>query len=101
MRYLLLAGLAAALAAPAVSVTPAAASGCYICTRGSACGSYCRYSGRDTWDNRKKCRQAGCKIGGTASCPTGVNIKVCTGSWRRDRPSRALPAQFTPAPPRN
>lgn len=74
------------LMAPA-SPASARTGNCYICTSGSACGSYCRYAGKDTWNNRKKCRQAGCKIGGTASCPTGVNIKVCTGSlpkqgWR-------------------
>jgi hypothetical protein len=56
---------------------PAAADGCYICNKDSACGQYCRYDGKDDGDKRKKCTAAGCKIGGTASCPTGANIKVC------------------------
>jgi len=83
MRRLLLAVIAAVIIVPAVPATPAFADGCYICTSGSACGRYCRYSGRDTWKNRKKCKKAGCKIGGSASCPTGVNIKVCTGSLKQ------------------
>ena len=56
---------------------PAAADGCFICQRDSSCGQYCRYDGQDNAENRKKCAQAGCKIGGTASCPTGANIKTC------------------------
>ncbi len=71
--FLLSGGLAA------VSPGPASADGCYICTRGSACGQYCRYAGRDGWDKRKKCIAAGCKIGGTASCPTAANIRICSG----------------------
>ena len=61
-------------------VLPALADGCYICTKGSACGQYCRYSGADNGDNRKKCAKADCNIGGTAACPSGVNIKVCHGN---------------------
>ncbi len=56
---------------------PVLADGCYICNSGSACGQYCRYTGSDNGDNRKKCINAGCTIGGTASCPSGANIKVC------------------------
>ncbi|MDH3232540.1 MAG: hypothetical protein OEQ29_03370 [Alphaproteobacteria bacterium] len=56
-----------------------AEAGCYICTRGSSCGQYCRYGGSDTGAKRKGCRKAGCKIGGTASCPTGSNIRICSG----------------------
>jgi len=56
---------------------PALADGCYICSSGSDCGQYCRYAGQDNADNRKKCTNAGCKIGGTASCPPGRNIKTC------------------------
>jgi hypothetical protein len=66
-----------ALAILAGWTLPAAADGCFICTKDSACGQYCRYSGQDNADTRKKCAAAGCKIGGTASCPTGVNIKTC------------------------
>ncbi len=58
---------------------PAAADGCFICNKDSTCGQYCRYVGQDNGDSRKKCRAAGCKIGGTASCPTGANIKTCHG----------------------
>jgi hypothetical protein len=57
---------------------PVLADGCFICTSGSSCGQYCKYRGSDNADNRKKCTNAGCKIGGTASCPTGVNIKTCS-----------------------
>lgn len=56
---------------------PAWADGCYICNRESTCGQYCKYGGPDDADNRKKCTMAGCKIGGTASCPVGKNIKTC------------------------
>ena len=66
-----------ALALSALWALPAAADGCYICNKDSACGQYCRYDGKDDGDKRKKCTAAGCKIGGTASCPTGANIKVC------------------------
>jgi hypothetical protein len=56
------------------------ADGCYICTSGSAdiCRDYCRYTGSDTFDNRKKCQDKGCKVGGTASCPSASNYKVCS-----------------------
>ena len=70
-------GLALALALLLSLPTAASADGCFICQRDSTCGQYCRYDGQDNADNRKKCTQAGCKIGGTASCPTGVNIKTC------------------------
>ncbi|AOP32802.1 hypothetical protein A0128_02295 [Leptospira tipperaryensis] len=56
------------------------ADGCYICTSGSTeiCRDYCRYAGSDTFDNRKKCQDKGCKVGGTASCPSASNYKVCS-----------------------
>jgi hypothetical protein len=57
----------------------AAADGCYICRSGSSCGQYCRYAGRDSFAKRKKCIKAGCKIGGTASCPTAANVRICSG----------------------
>ncbi len=76
----------------------ARADGCYICTSGSSCGQYCRYVGGDTYAKRKGCQKAGCKIGGTASCPTAANVRICSGlgflepktpkpmktAWRRD-----------------
>ncbi|PJZ53702.1 hypothetical protein [Leptospira adleri] len=61
-----------------------AADGCYICTSGSTdiCRDYCRYTGSDTFDNRKKCQDKGCKVGGTASCPSASNYKVCSAkAW--------------------
>ncbi|MEJ2121851.1 MAG: hypothetical protein P8Z76_14325 [Alphaproteobacteria bacterium] len=72
--YVLLAALLVWTAAP----LPAEA-GCYICTSGSSCGQYCRYGGSDTGAKRKGCRKAGCKIGGTASCPTAANVRICSG----------------------
>jgi len=66
-----------------------AEAGCYICTSGSSCGQYCRYGGRDTGAKRKGCRKAGCKIGGTASCPSGSNIRICSGlGFKLDRRNR-------------
>ncbi|MFN3603532.1 MAG: hypothetical protein ACK4UJ_02345 [Leptonema sp. (in: bacteria)] len=55
------------------------ADGCYLCGSGSSsnCKDYCRYTGSDTFENRKKCEKAGCKITGTASCPTAANYKIC------------------------
>lgn len=53
------------------------ADGCYICASGSNC-QQCKYSGSDTFDQRKKCEAAGCKVTGTASCSSAANVKVCT-----------------------
>jgi hypothetical protein len=58
---------------------PALADGCYICTSGSPCAQ-CRYTGNDTQAERKKCQDAGCKIGGTKSCSTAANVKTCRAS---------------------
>ena len=71
----------------ALNIAPAArADGCYICTSGSPC-QQCRYGDNDTQAERKKCADAGCKIGGTRSCSTAANIKTCradldTPGWR-------------------
>lgn len=64
---------------PLFSVASARADGCYICGSGSSeqCKNYCRYSGSDTFNARKDCEKRGCKVSGTASCPTAVNYKVC------------------------
>ncbi len=64
------------------AATPAMADNCYMCGSGSsdACKNYCKYSGSDTFENRKKCQAAGCKISGTSSCPTASNYKVCVAS---------------------
>jgi hypothetical protein len=62
----------------------ASAADCYICTRDSSgdCkeSGYCNPGGSDTSENRKKCQNKGCKIGGTASCPTAANAKICKAS---------------------
>jgi hypothetical protein len=50
---------------------------CYTCGSGSDC-QYCKSeSGKDTSEDRKACEKKGCKITGTASCPTAANYKVC------------------------
>ncbi len=49
------------------ALTRAFADGCYICASGSPCAQ-CSYRGSDNGDNRTRCQQAGCKIGGTKSC---------------------------------
>jgi len=50
---------------------------CYMCSSGSSC-QYCKSaSGKDTSADRKACENKGCKISGTASCPTAANVKVC------------------------
>ena len=70
----------ASLAVAAVFVTPTAAfaDGCYICSSGSSGGcKQCRYGGSDTQAARKECEKKGCKIGGTSSCSSAANVKVC------------------------
>jgi hypothetical protein len=50
---------------------------CYTCESGSDC-QYCKSaSGKDTSEDRKACEKKGCKVSGTASCPTAANYKVC------------------------
>jgi hypothetical protein len=72
--------LAVSLAISALVVVPAAAfaDGCYICASGSSNGcKQCRYGSSDTQAARKECEKKGCKIGGTASCSSAANVKVC------------------------
>ncbi|WP_408605702.1 hypothetical protein [Leptospira fainei] len=61
-------------------VSPISADGCYLCAVGSSdsCRDYCRFSGAESFDTRKKCENKGCKVTGTASCPTASNSKVCS-----------------------
>ena len=94
-RFLLAATLA--LGAAGFGPLPAAlAAGCYICTSGSPC-QQCRYSS-DTQAERKKCRDSGCKIGGTKSCSTAANIKTCRASLGIGRPQYAdIEALLDPA----
>lgn len=64
----------------------ASAGTCFICkssdSKDKCSGAqYCKSeSGSDTSEDRKKCQKAGCAIGGTGSCPTAANVKVCTAS---------------------
>ena len=57
----------------------ARADGCYICSSGSSssCADYCRYGEDDTQEARARCRRMGCRIGGTASCPSASNVTIC------------------------
>lgn len=68
-----------ALLGVVASSRAASADGCYICERGSsaACRDYCAYSGSDTYQNRHRCEARGCRIGGTARCPSAANLRVC------------------------
>jgi hypothetical protein len=83
-RMKTLAILLAACALVTLAAPQLFADGCYICGSGSSdsCKHYCRYSGSDTFANRKECEKRGCKISGTASCPTAVNYKVCRDEKR-------------------
>jgi hypothetical protein len=97
-RIALAAAAAAAITVIAgIGAAPAArADGCYICTSGSPCAQ-CRYTGTDTQAERKKCQDAGCKIGGTKSCSTAANIKTCRASLRISTPQYAeIEALFAP-----
>ncbi len=98
--------LASALCAAALALAMTAsalADGYYICTSGSACGQFCRYSGPDNAENRKKCKKAGCTIGGTRSSEPGANIKVCSAALGAGGAQQASIDDIIgslPAPPR-
>jgi hypothetical protein len=80
-RFVMVLGAALFLVNVMLAGGAAAGDTCFICTRdsGGDCegAGYCDPGGSDTGDNRKKCQEKGCKIGGTASCPSGANVKVC------------------------
>lgn len=84
--FSLVVGLAFSAFLPATAYS----DGCYICSSDSknACkgSNYCRYSGSDTAKNRKACASKGCKISGTASCPTAANIKICSINAKKAPP---------------
>ncbi|WP_246028126.1 hypothetical protein [Leptospira fletcheri] len=63
------------------------ADGCYLCALGSSdsCRDYCRFSGIDSFDTRKRCESKGCRVTGMASCPTASNSKVCSASLFRGK----------------
>lgn len=88
MKRLLLAAAVSLGFAGLAAAPPALADGCYICTSGSPCAQ-CRYRGSDTQAERKKCQDAGCKIGGTKSCSTAANIKTCRASLGTPGPQHA------------
>lgn len=79
MRSLFRSALLALALLPFAPIGTAVADGCYTCGSGSSeqCKNYCRHAGPDTFAARKECEKRGCKISGTASCPTAVNYKVC------------------------
>jgi hypothetical protein len=96
MKRILLAA-ALAIGAAGLGAVPALADGCYICTSGSPCAQ-CKYTGSDTQAERKKCRDSGCKIGGTKSCSTAANVKTCRASLGAAQPRyAALDALLEPA----
>lgn len=80
----------------------ALAADCLICTSastGSCAGAnYCKAGGGGTdSDARKKCTAAGCKVGGTGSCPTAANVKVCVAQLMTpDRPQKKQLAVVLP-----
>ena len=51
-----------------------AAETCFLCSSDSTGGCAGHQQCRGT---RKDCRKRGCKIGGTASCSTAANVKIC------------------------
>lgn len=72
----------------------AAADGCYTCGEGSSetCKNYCRYQGENTYQAHRECERRGCKITGTAPCPSAVNYKVCMAPPQKSETSvAALP----------
>lgn len=61
-----------------MSSTVNAGSGvCFLCGSGSSCQQCPSPSGKDTFNDRKAWERRGCKVSGTASCSTAVNVKKC------------------------
>lgn len=50
---------------------------CYLCGSGSSCEQCPAGGNNDTQDARKACENRGCKVSGTTSCSSAVNIKKC------------------------
>jgi len=92
-HWLRLCGLTLGLATLAYA-GQARADGCYLCGSGSSdgCANYCRYTGTDNGDNRRLCRQRGCVISGTASCPQAANVRICVAPSTARAPVASLPA---------
>lgn len=74
------------VAAPALPLGTARADGCYTCGGGSSdtCKEYCRYSGSDTFEQRKGCEKKGCRVISAAACPAG-GAKICLLPTERRR----------------
>jgi hypothetical protein len=84
-KFVLSASLA--FAAVLMPATAMAGDGCYICASGSTNGcQQCRYGSSDTQSARKDCEKKGCKIGGTTSCSSAANVKVCVMPTATQKP---------------
>jgi hypothetical protein len=60
-------------------ITPSVADAgenCYLCEKSSGGPDQCKQRGSDSFDRRKVCEKAGCKVSGTASCSSAANVKV-------------------------
>ncbi len=69
----------------------AAAEDCLLCTKDSdgACAGAQQCRG-----TRESCRKSGCKIGGTASCSTAANVKICSNFQPESIPQMSLAPAF-------
>ncbi|MBM4373778.1 MAG: hypothetical protein FJ095_01745 [Deltaproteobacteria bacterium] len=56
--------------------TADAGENCYLCEKSSGGPDQCKQRGSDSFDRRKVCEKAGCKVTGTASCSSAANVKV-------------------------
>lgn len=86
MKHSVALAFAALVASSLFASGEARADGCYICSSGSSssCADYCRYGEDDTQEARARCRRLGCRIGGTASCPSASNVTICQAPRRAD-----------------
>jgi len=69
--------LFAFVATSAINKVSASANLCFLCGSGSSCQQCPSDSGKDTQADRKKCEAKGCKVSGTTSCSSAVNVKKC------------------------
>lgn len=90
MSWLQRLGLVVAFVMPVLPISHARADGCYLCGPGStgSCQQYCRYRGQDSFDARKQCERKGCRVTGTASCPSAGT--VCSAPSTPSKDSLAL-----------
>lgn len=82
------------LATLAFAVAPAYAALCFNCGSGSSnsCNQCRSRSGKDTFPDRKVCRDMGCVITGSSSCSTASNVKVCRA--QTPQKTRAAVSQY-------